>query len=529
MQGRQTLSLSLSALRRNRLQTLLALTGIMIGVAALVSSLALGRGAQAALRDQLLAAGANMIVVTAGNYQVESTDSGGVQADHAQLQVPESPQLPAFLVAALKDAIHGGFRTAFYQQGPVADAAARIVAELHAHGAMQYVHFEDDPFAEHDHPTASERLGDSMAGLGAAATLTREDAEAILSGVPGVQFVASGVHERARVVLGQDSGKQWFTRLHGTEAELPRIRRGWTFPFGRFITDREVTNAEQVMVLGRVVADRLFGPGVDPVGKTIILWNQTFTVRGVVGSSSWMAKPAPGDDQFDAVYVPVSTVHRLLNLSKLNTITVTTASAGDTTRISREITALLRERHGISDMMPDDFKVRTLAQEQLGGGLPPGLARVVGGNLAELDNLTIEQLSLSLEKANRTMLSLLAGVAAVSLLVGGIGVTNLQLLSVTQRTREVGLRMALGARRSDIAWQFLLEAVLLAVAGGLLGIVVGFLAAGSLEELFQWTTEISPLTSAVSLLVAVVLGACAGVYPARRAAGLDPIGALHHE
>lgn len=528
MSARHTLSLSLSALRRNRLQTALALVGVMVGVAALVSSLALGRGAQAALRDQLLAAGANMIVVTAGNYQVESNDSGGVQADHAQLRRPAPQPLPGFLVAALRDATRTRLRNAVYRSDPVAEAAERIVIELRS-GGLRFAHFEDDPFAEHDHPTASERLGDSMAGLGAAATLTRDDARAILAGIPGVQFVASGVHERARVVLGSDSGRQWFTRLHGTESGLTRIRRGWTFPEGRFFNAREVADADQVAVLGRVVADRLFGPGVDPVDQTIVLWNQPFVVRGVVGSSSWMAQPSPGDDQFDAVYVPVSTVHRLLNLSKLNTITVTTSSAGDTTRIAREITALLRQRHGIADTMPDDFKVRTLAQERLGGGLPPGLARVVGGNLAELDNLTIEQLSLSLEKANRTMLSLLAGVAAVSLLVGGIGVTNLQLLSVTQRTREVGLRMALGARRRDIAWQFLLEAVLLAVCGGVLGILLGFLAAGSLEELFQWTTEISPLTSTVSLLVAVLLGAGAGVYPARRAAALDPIGALHHE
>lgn len=532
MPGRHTLGLSFSALRRNRLQTSLALVGVMIGVAALISSLALGRGAQAALRDQLLAAGANMIVVTAGNYQVESTGSGDVQADHAQLQI--QPSAPAPLTERLFAALismetQPALRYALYQHDPVLEAAQRIMAAMPASDGFRAVHFEDDPFAEHDHPTASERLGDAMAGLGAAATLTREDARAILADVPGVQFVASGVHERARLVHGSDSGKQWFTRLHGTEAELPRIRRGWNFPHGRFFTAREVANAEQVMVLGRVAADRLFGPGVDPVGETIVLWNQPFSVRGVVGSSSWMAQPMPGDDQFDAVYVPVTTVHRLLNLSKLNTITVTTASAGDTTLVAREITALLRQRHGINDAMPDDFKVRTLAQERLGGGLPPGLARVVGGNLADLDNLTIEQLSLSLEKANRTMLSLLAGVAAVSLLVGGIGVTNLQLLSVTQRTREVGLRMALGARRSDIAWQFLLEAVLLAVVGGLLGILLGVLAAGSLEELFQWSTEISPVTSVMSLLVAVLLGACAGVYPARRAARLDPIGALHHE
>jgi len=282
-------------------------------------------------------------------------------------------------------------------------------------------------------------------------------------------------------------------------------------------------------VLGRVAADKLFGEGVDPVGQNVVLWNQPFEIVGVVGSTSWAAQPVAGDDQFDAIYVPVTTVHRLLNLSKLNTITVTTASAGDTTRIAGEITELLRQRHGISETMADDFTVRTQAQEMLGKGLSPELARVVGGNLATMEQLTIEQLTASLTKANRTMLALLAGVATVSLLVGGIGVMNLLLLSVTQRTREVGLRMALGARRMDIARQFVSEAVVLSLIGGVLGAGFGMLAARSLEEFFQWTTVVSPLSTVIAIAVAAVLGVVSGVYPASRAAQLDPIGALQHE
>lgn len=498
-------SIALQALRRNRIQTTLAMLGVTVGVCALVTSMALAKGAQESIREQLLAAGANMIVVTAGNYQVQRAQGVSSPADHGSIELPS---VNPFIV----DQSVPRNKTAIY---PV----PRFIK----------AHFEDDPMAIHDHPTASDRLGDSMAGLGAAATLTLEDAETIRSSIPGVQFVASGVHENARVTVASDESKQWFTRLHGTESELPVIRRGWTFPHGDFFTERNVLNNEQVMVLGRVVADRLFGEGFDPVGQDILLWNQLFEIVGVVGSRSWASQPVAGDDQFDAVYVPVSTVHSLLNLSKLNSITVTTKSAGETTNIAQVIVNLLRQRHGISDQMPDDFIVKSQAQELLGDGLSPDLARIVAGNLATMDTLTLEQLSKSLQRANNTMLVLLAGVAGVSLLVGGIGVMNLLLLSVTERTREVGLRMAMGARGSDIASQFITEAVLLSLFGGLLGTVFAFFVTKGLEGFFQWSTEISIGSIAVAIVVAAFLGVAASVYPARRAAELDPIGALQHE
>lgn len=524
-------TMSVAALQRNRMQSLLALLGVTIGVGALVASLALGRGARDALRDQLLAAGANVVVITAGNYRAQRATDSEASADHASRPQPPPPGLLAALQQlqqnhqpGLRQAVHDPSRQ--YLEAVLRHAGA---GSLQQGLRLLQTHFEDDPMAEHDHPTARERLGDAMAGLGAAATLTLDDAQAIRSGLPGIQFVASGVHENARLARADDASQQWFTRLHGTEAQLPSIRRGWTFPEGRFLDPREVARAEQVMVLGRVVADRLFGAGNKAVGRKVLLWNQPFEVIGVTSSSSWAVQPAAGDDQFDAVYVPVTTVHRLLNLSKLNTITATTVSAGDTTRIAGEITTLLRQRHGISDLMPDDFTVRTMAQEAIGKGLPPDLARIVSGNLQSMDTLTIEQLSASLQRANRTMLALLAGVAAVSLLVGGIGVANLQLLAVTQRTREVGLRMALGARRRDITWQFVVEAVLLCIAGGLLGIMLGMLVSSGLQQVFRWSAVIPPYSAVLAMVVAVLLGVVAGVYPARRAAALDPIGALHHE
>ena len=272
--------------------------------------------------------------------------------------------------------------------------------------------------------------------------------------VPGVQYVAGGIHENVRVhCQGQGSGirdrvaKRWFTRMHGTDVMMPSIKRAWTFTGGRFFTEREQERAAQVVVLGQVVADRLFGAGAKPIGQEVKLWNQPFEVVGVVTSATWVVQPAPGDDQFDAVYMPYTTTQRLLNLSKLNDITVTAESSGDVSRLSREITKLLRARHGIGDNEPDDFTIITQATKALTtGGLPPSVARAVAANVAELEKVTLEQLAMTMERASRTMTWLLAAVAAVSLLVGGIGIMNITLLSVTERTQ--GDRAAHGDGRA---------------------------------------------------------------------------------
>jgi len=510
--------MALEALFRNRTQTFLAMLGMTVGVAALVTSLALGRGAQEALDDQLRAAGANLIQITAGNYQVKheiDTDPEG-HIGHTELEPEWRPGgLPLI-------------RASYNPHPRLIDGlfAPRCTTDEPQGGLIQ-AHFEDDPMAIHDHPTARQRLGDASAGLGSAATLTRDDAKAVAK-IAGVQHVVSGVHENVRIFV-QGTQTQWFTRMHGTEADLPEIRSGWTIPHGRFLNPGEVEHSEQVMVLGRVVSDRLFGAGTDPVGRTVLLWHQPFKVIGVIGSRSWATQPAPGDDQFDAIYVPVSTIDHLLNLSKLNSIAVTTVSVGDTKQVAKAITDLLRRRHHITAAMADDFTVTTVAQQVLGKGLPPDLARAVTGNLASVDQLTVEQLSVSLSRTNWIMLALLGGVATVSLLVGGIGVMNLLLLSVSQRTREVGLRIALGARRADIAIQFVMEAVLLSVIGGLLGIVCGVAASGSLQRFFHWSAVVSPSAAALAVLVAALLGITFGVWPARRAASLDPIEALRHE
>ncbi len=494
---------AIKALGRNRLQTGLTMLGITVGVATVLAMMAVGAGAQRSIEQQVRAAGLNQLTIRAGNWRPKITESDEAVA----------------------------------HQGDARESLRHPLERVTDDVAKAAFHPEDDPMEKHDHPTARQRLGDLEAGLGSAATMTFADADAIRK-VPGVQYVAGGIHENVRVHwardqgsgIGDQSAKRWFTRMHGTDVMMPSIKRAWTFTGGRFFTAREQERASQVVVLGQVVADRLFGPEVNPIGQKVTLWNQPFEVIGVITSATWVVQPAPGDDQFDAVYMPYTTTQRLLNLSKLNDITVTAESSGDVSRLSREITKLLRTRHGIGDNDPDDFTIITQATKALTtGGLPPSVARAVAANVAELEKVTLEQLAMTMERASRTMTWLLAAVAAVSLLVGGIGIMNITLLSVTERTREIGLRMAMGARRKDVMRQFLFEAAVISAAGGLLGIIVGVIASIGIARSLQWATVVSPLSVVLAFGVATAVGVFFGWYPARRAAQLDPIVALRRE
>ncbi len=499
MSVRFTLAIALRALARNRLQTTLTVLGMTIGVGAVLTMVAIGTGAESAIEDQIRAAGMNLIVVTAGNYKMKSTEDigGGAVEPSAFLRDRDRPVL----------------RRAIWD--PRQAPTFRLV-----------MHPEDDPMEKHDHPTAKQRLGDGEAGLGSAATLTAADADAIRQ-VRGVQYVAEGLHQNAHVKAGD---KRWFTRLHGTDMTLPLIRRAWTIRSGRFFKTSEQSRAEQVIVLGSIAAQKLFGDDVDAVGREVSIWNQPFKVVGVVTTTSWVVAPAPGDDQFDAVYIPYTTVHRLLNVSKLNDITITAASTGDVTRIMNDVTLLLRARHNITDAKPDDFTVSTQARQALArGGMRPDVARAVVGNVSGLEKVTLEQLGKTLDRATRTMTALLAAVAGVSLLVGGIGIMNIMLLSVTERTREIGIRRATGARARDVRSQFVLEAVALSVSGGVAGILVGLLAASGLAHYLKWSTTISPAAVLLSVTVAAAVGIFFGWYPAKQAAQLDPIQSLRYE
>ena len=488
---KSSFTVALKALVRNKLQTFLTMIGITIGVATVLTMIALGSGAEAAIADQVRAAGMNLIIVTAGNYQMKRENAPGDAIEPARFfrrrQATKSAGLPHLLLL--------GF------------------------------HPEDDPMEKHDHPTARQRLGDSEAGLGAAATLTAGDADAIRK-IKGVQYVSEGVHENAHVI---SSSKRWFTRLHGDDTSLPKIRRAWVFSEGRFFKKSEERQASQVIVLGTVVSQKLFGTQ-RAVGRTVTIWRQRFEVVGVVGSGSWMVAAAPGDDQFDAVYVPFTTVHRLLNLSKLNDVTITTTSTGDVSRVSKEITDLLRARHKIGPQTPDDFTVTSQARQALArGGMRPEVAEAVVGNVAGLEKVTLAQLGKTLDRASKTMTALLCSIAAVSLLVGGIGIMNIMLLSVTERTREIGIRRAVGARARDVLLQFLMEAITLSLCGGLLGVVIGVIVSGSMSQLVQWSASVSWLAVLLSFGIAAAVGVFFGYYPARQASQVEPIECLRYE
>jgi putative ABC transport system permease protein len=486
-----SLSIALKALSRNKLQTALTTIGMTIGVATVLTMIALGTGAEAAIEQQVRAAGMNLIVVTAGNYKAKTEDDGGGVVDHQARTGDDREDV----VQALRPARRADLKVR-------TTSGRALVPDV----ALAGFHPEDDPLEKHDHPTARQRLGDVEAGLGAAATLTPADADAIRQ-VRGVQFVSEGIHENVHAAAGD---KRWFTRLHGGDVELPSIRRSWTFTAGRFFTEREQSRLAPVVVLGAFAAQKLFGDA-NPVGQQLLLWKQPFQVVGVVGSGSWMVAPSAGDDQFDAVYVPFTTIHKLLNLSKLNDITITAASTGDVSRVSKDVTELLRARHGIGMKDPDDFTVATQARQSLArGGLRPDVARAVVGNVGGLEKVTLEQLGRTLDRATKTMTALLGSIAAVSLLVGGIGIMNIMLVSVTERTREIGIRRAVGARAGDVLRQFLAEAIALSVIGGLAGIALGAIASGVIAQMLKWSSSISPASIALSFAVAAAVGVIFG-------------------
>jgi putative ABC transport system permease protein len=399
------LRIALKALGRNKLRTALTMLGMIIGVAAVITMVALGTGAQSSIESQIQSAGTNMIMVSAGNFS-----QGGVRQ-----------------------------------------------------------------------------------GQGNASTLSPDDAVAI-KGVQGVEYQASGVNTRGQVVFGNQN---WGTQIQGTDIDLPLIR-SWPTTQGAFFTPQDVTTASKVAVLGMVVCDQLFGADANPVGQVIRINNQPFTISGVMGSKG---QSGMGQDQDDVVFVPYTTVmKKMRGITYIQQVTVGAISASDTAPTADRIATLLRVRHKIQPGDPDDFMVRTM-----------------------------EEMASVRVQATQTMTALLASIAGVSLLVGGIGIMNIMLVSVTERTREIGLRMAIGARGRDVLLQFLVEAVVLSLFGGGIGIAVGFALAQGVTLWMQWPTAVSPQAVLVAFGFAAMTGVFFGFYPARKAAALDPIDALRFE
>ena len=393
------------ALVRNAFRSLLTMLGIIIGVGAVITSMAIGNGASAAVAAQLARLGSNLIIVVPG-----SVITGGVNL-----------------------------------------------------------------------------------GAGARTSLKPQDATAIASEIPGIAGVAPQSNDNGQVVAG---GNNWATSILGTSPAWLQVQN-WTVAHGQFFTNDDMKNASKSAVLGNTVALNLF-PAGDAVGSTITIKGAPFTVIGVLAPKG---QSGFGRDQDDQVVIPLTSMQLRINGNKyLSSITISASSSDAVTSVVSSIEGLLRLNHRLTPNQPDDFSVRNIADVQ-----------AAASATASIQSL------------------LLAGVAAVSLIVGGIGIMNIMLVSVTERTREIGIRMSIGARTRDVLMQFLVEAITLACAGGLIGVALGIAASVITSKLAGWTVIVAPESVVLSFVFAALIGILFGFYPARRASLLNPIEALRHE
>ncbi|HKD78097.1 MAG TPA: ABC transporter permease [Candidatus Angelobacter sp.] len=342
--------------------------------------------------------------------------------------------------------------------------------------------------------SGSRNFGGLRLGWGNTKTLVREDVAAILKECPAVATAAPGTQTSAQVVYENDN---WGTRITGSTPEYFEIRT-WPFQSGASFTDDDVTTAANVAVIGDTVRKNLFA-ATDPVGKTVRIGNLPFIVVGVLQAKG--QSPAMSEDQDDTIIVPLTTLQKKITGQPwLRFVMVSAKTRAGSYEAKQQIESLLRDRHRIRPEQDNDFTVR---------------------NLADMADLASE--------ASSVMTALLASIAGVSLLVGGIGIMNILLVSVTERTREIGLRMAIGATEGDVQRQFLFEAVVMSMIGGAVGIVLGVTASLVIASSAGWPILISGGAIAGAALVAMAIGIFFGYYPAQKAARLDPIEALRYE
>ena len=397
--------IALKALGRNKMRTALTMLGMIIGVGAVITMVALGTGAQTAIEEQIRATGTNTITVMSGNFT----------------------------------------------QGAV-------------------------------------RMGE-----GSSSRLMAADAAALRS-VPGVQWVAEGASTRKTLIAGNQN---WQAQIQGTNVDWPLIR-AWPLKFGQFFTEQDVQAAAKVIVLGSNVAEMLYGADVDPTGQNVRVRNHVFRIVGVFASKG---ASSGGQNQDDQAFVPYTTVQKkIAGIQHLNNITVSAVSGNQIAATTEAVKASMRLTQGLAPGEEDTFRVVT--QDD-----------IIGFATSQ----------------SSTMTDLLAGIAAVSLMVGGIGIMNIMLVSVTERTREIGLRMAIGARGSDVLMQFLVEAIVISLVGGSLGIAMGFALAEAVKFFNGWPAVIPVDSIVMAVGFAGFVGIFFGFYPARKAAGLDPIEALRFE
>ena len=404
------LAIALQALKVNKLRSALTMLGIIIGVAAVITMIAVGSGAQARVKEQISSLGSNLMIVIPGSL------------------------------------LQSGVRL----------------------------------------------------GTGNAQTLTEDDAIAIGREIPEVVVSAPVTRGGGQIVSGNSN---WGTTIYAVTPDFFDARE-WPLISGRMFESGELSGAGKVVILGQTVARQLFGDE-DPVDQMVRIKGVPFTVIGLADKKG---QSSQGQDQDDAVFVPLSTGRRRLfgeamgRIARVGTIAVKVGDGQDMKAVEEKITDLLRQRHRLQVGAEDDFTIR---------------------NLAEILQAQ--------EAASKVMSLLLAAVASVSLLVGGIGIMNIMLVSVTERTREIGLRMAIGARGADILEQFLVEAMTLATLGGLIGVFLGFVASWIVEALTEWPIQLSALSIILAVGFSAAIGIFFGYYPARKASLMLPIQALRYE
>jgi putative ABC transport system permease protein len=393
------------ALLRNKMRSFLTMLGIIIGVGAVITMLAIGQGAEFSVKQQIAALGTNVLMVFPGAQQ------------------------------------QAGVRTA----------------------------------------------------AGSAVTLTEDDALAIIRECPAVRYLSPGSNAGGQVIAGN---LNWSTGIQGVGSDYLEIRQ-WPVEYGEFFTDQDVKAAAKVCVLGRTVADNLF-PETSAVDQTVRIRNVPFKVVGVLTKKG---QNTNGQDQDDLIIAPYTTViRRLTHWPNLRSIIMSATSMNDMTTAQKQVSEVLRMRHKIQPYDADDFTVRNQTD-------------LAATATATTDVLTI----------------LLASIASVSLLVGGIGIMNIMLVSVTERTREIGIRMSIGARSRDILTQFLIEALVLSLLGGITGIILGTVGSSVISSIAKWPTIITPFSVVLSFGFSIAIGIFFGFYPARKAAMLNPIDALRYE
>lgn len=403
-----TIKISFRSLRVNKMRSALTMLGVIIGVGAVITMLAVGAGARQKIEEQMASMGSNQLMVLPG-----ATTAGGVRM-----------------------------------------------------------------------------------GAGTQPTLSMGDAEAIQKECPAVLYAAPILGGIAQVVYGNQN---WSTGVTGTTPSMLDIR-DWGLSEGRPFTEEDVRSASKVCLLGQTVVENLFG-GIDPIGHVIRIKKIPFAVIGVLERKG---QSPMGQDQDDTIYIPVTTAQKKLFGTTfpgmVRIIMVKAKGLDDLSAAEKEITELLRQRHHIGQRQDDDFTVRNLTQ--------------------------VMQMA---EESAKVMTLLLGSVASVSLVVGGIGIMNIMLVSVTERTREIGIRMAVGAKDADILTQFLIEAVVLSVIGGVIGIATGVAATKILSTMAGWDTYISIASIILAFGFSSGIGVFFGFYPAKKASRLDPIEALRYE